>query len=433
MIESSQRALRGGSGSWRLAIAATVALAACGSDVDSTGSRHEVVVDTVGDTVVVRTLAGGVWDGEAALVPEVSIGELEGREEYLFGSISSIAVNDNRDLYVLDEQAQHVRVFDSAGVYVETLGGRGEGPGEFGYAEAIALLPDGRLAVRDSRNQRISVFGPQPGQIDQWGFDAGNSGSNHPLHTDVQGRTYLNTRDLSQTDWVMHVVVLGPDGTHLDTLPEPSSPVERPVLTAEHTAEWGTSTASALVPFAPQFQWTVHPGGHFLAGMPSEYRIDLVRDDDVLRIERTTEPAPIHDEERAYHRERVVGAMRNTEPGWSWNGPPIPEHKPFFQGLAAGRDGRIWVRLATEAQPVENENHDPENPLSVPTNWVESLRYDVFEPDGTYLGVVVPPDEFQPYPHPIFDGDLVWAVTRDELGVERVVRFRIVVAGEDVQ
>lgn len=73
-------------------------------------------------------MSGSVWGTEATLVPEISVGELDGAEEYLFGSISSIAVNDNRDLYVLDEQAQHVRVFDSAGVYVETLGGRGEGP-----------------------------------------------------------------------------------------------------------------------------------------------------------------------------------------------------------------------------------------------------------------------------------------------------------------
>jgi len=399
--------------------------AACGTDAGPAIAGTEMVVDTIGDTVVVRTLSGSVWKGEVKLVPEISVGELDGAEELLFGSISSIAVNDRWDLYVLDEQAQHVRVFDSAGVYVETLGGRGEGPGEFGYAEAIALLPDGRLVVRDSRNNRISVFGPDPGQTDQWGFDAGNSGSNYPLHTDVHGRTYLNTRDLSRTDWVRHIIVIGPDGTHLDTLPEPSSPVERPMLTAEHTAEWGTGSTSAHVPFSPVFQWTVHPSGHFLTGLPSEYRINVPRDDGVLRIERTTTPAPIHDEERARAHERVVRSMRNTDPDWSWTGPPIPERKPFYQELLAGRDGRIWVRLVTEGHPVENENQDPDNPRSEPVTWEESLRYDVFEPDGRYLGIVAPPGGFTPYVNPVFDGDHVWAVTRDELGVERVVRFRI--------
>lgn len=399
--------------------------AACGTDAGPAPAGPEVVVDTIGDTTVVRTVSGRVWDAEATLVPEISVGELDGAEEYLFGSISSIAVNDRWDLYVLDEQAQHVRVFDADGGYVETLGGRGEGPGEFGYAEAVALLPDGRLVVRDSRNNRISVFGPDPGQTDQWGFDAGNSGSNHPLHIDVQGRTYLTTRDLSSTDWVMHIIVLGPDGTHLDTLPEPSSPVERPMLTAEHAAEWGTSSTSAHVPFSPVFQWTVHAGGHFISGLPSEYRINVPHDDGVLRIERTTTPAPIHDEERTRARERVERSMRNTDPDWSWDGPPIPEHKPFYQQLLVGRDGRIWVRLVTEGHPVEKGNQDPENPRSEPVTWEESLRYDVFQPDGTYLGVVVPPDGFSPFVQPVFDGDHVWGVTRDDLGVERVVRYRI--------
>ena len=63
----------------------------------------------------------------------------------------------------------------------------------------------------------------------------------------------------------------------------------------------------------------------------------------------------------------------------------------------------------------------------MPVNWVEPVRYDVFEPDGTYLGAVVPPEEFEPFPRPVFEGDYVWTVTEDELGVERVVRFRITI------
>ena len=371
----------------------TFTLTACGTDTGPAAAGPETVVETIGDTTVVRTLAGSVWDGEATLVPEVSIGELDGAEEYLFGWIWSIAVDDDQNVYVFDEQAQHVRVFASAGVYVETLGRSGEGPGEFGSAEAIALLPDGRLVVRDSRNQRIEVFGPGVGQTKQWGYNAGNHGSNSPLYTDAQGRTFVITRDVSQDGFVMQLIVFGPDGTPVDTLPDPSSAHEAPTLTAEYTEEWGSGTSSAPVPFAPRFQWTVHPSGHFLTGLPSEYRIDLARDDGVLRIERATDPAPIHDEERAQRREQVVRSMRNTDPDWSWNGPPIPEHKPFYQQLLAGRDGRIWVRLVTASYPVENENYDPENT------------------------------------RPVFNGDYVWAVTRDELGVQRVVRFRIEVGG----
>ena len=402
-------------------------LAACGTDTVSSGSGPATVTETIGDTTIVRTVSGSVWEGEATLVPEVSIGEVEGEEEYLFGSIWSIAVDDDRNVYAFDGQAHHVRVYDPEGVYVETLGRRGEGPGEFRSAQAIGVLPDGRLVVRDSGNKRVAVFGPGPGQTDHWGYDPGNSGSNSPLPTDRQGRTYLITRDLSQTDWVMHIIVLGPDGTHLDTLPEPSSPFEPPVVTAEGEVEGGYGTYTVPVPFAPSFTWAIHPSGHFVSGLSDEYRIEVARDDGILRIERTTDPAPVHDDEGARQRESLERRMQSNIPGWTWGGPSIPEHKPFYSELVAGRDGRIWVRLWTEAHPVENEDYDPEDPRSERVFWREPLRYDVFEPDGTYLGVVAPPDDFTPFVTPVFDGDHVWAVTRDELGVQRVVRYRIVV------
>ena len=416
--------------------AATTAftLAACETGTESPVSEPEVVFETIGDTTVVRTLSGSVWGAEATLVPEVSIGELDGPEEYLFGRVSSIAVDDDQTVYAFDPQAQHVLVYDSLGTYVETLGRPGEGPGEFSRAEAMALLPDGRLVVRDPGNNRLEVFVPGTGESAQWRYEVVGLHSFFPLYTDVNGRTFLRTSDLARDGMATHLIVFGPDGTQVDTLPEPSDAHEPPMLNAERrgVSPSGRPTllsTNEIVPFSPMLLWTVHPSGRFLTGLSSEYRIDLLRDNGVLRIERAADPVPVREEERAYERDRIEGDMRDTDPGWDWNGPPIPQHKPFYRELLAGRDGRIWVWLATEARPVENEYHDPEDPSSRPVIWREPLRYDVFEPDGTYLGVVVPPDEFTPYVNPVFDGDHVWAVTRDELGVQRVVRFRIEVGG----
>lgn len=407
----------------------TLSPVACGIDTEPSGTGPDVVVDTIGDTIVVRTLSGSVWGAEATLVPEVAVGRLDGPEEYLFGRVTSIAVDDSRRVYVLDDQAQHVRVYDADGVYLETLGGRGEGPGEFTRAESMAVLPDGRLVVRDPGNLRVQVFGPGPGEQHEWTYLSGNFYTTRALYTDVRGRTFLfaRIRD-SSGNLVVHLVVLGPDGAAVDTLPEPSSDFEPPLVRAERTDDEGnTSSVSSVVPFSPFYNWSVHASGHFLTGLSGEYRIDLARDDGVLRIERQSTPIPVSDAERDHERESTVRMIRLSIPGWNWDGPSIPRHKPIFKSLLSGRDGRIWVWLSTEAYSVENDDYDPDNPFSEPVSWIEPTRYDVFESDGTYLGAVATPDGFSSYPNPVFEGDHVWAVTWDELGVQRVVRYRIVV------
>lgn len=53
------------------------------------------------------------------------------------------------------------------------------------------------------------------------------------------------------------------------------------------------------------------------------------------------------------------------------------------------------------------------------------MTFDVFEADGTFLGSVRAPDGLSVFPEPVFRGDTLWALTRDELDVQRVVRYRV--------
>ena len=347
----------------------------------------------------------------------MSIGELDGPEEYLFGRIGSLAVDNDRNVYVFDAQALHVRVFDDAGTYIATLGREGEGPGEFGRAETIAVLPDGRLLVRDPGNMRVQVFDPVSGETDEWEYNSGNTyRSGAPLYTDVRGQTFLLTRDQSGDDII---IVLGTDGTHLDTLPEPSmtsssgrsTPPQRavpgsPLPCPSHPGSCGPFTPPAIsLPVSPPTTastWSVTTA--------------------CCGIERDYEPVPVSDGERDYWRESTVQMIRFTVPDWTWDGPRIPDYKPIFKRLLTGWDGRIWVWLATEGERVENEDHDPENPFSKPVTWRESRRYDVFESDGTYLGVVVPPDGSPPLSSTAF---MSWAVATDELGCSATIRMRM--------
>jgi hypothetical protein len=82
-------------------------------------------------------------------------------------------------------------------------------------------------------------------------------------------------------------------------------------------------------------------------------------------------------------------------------------------------------REAPDATPAELTPGEPPPPPS----WIEPVAFDVFESDGRYLGQVHAPDGLLPYPYPVLDTDRVWAIVRDDMGVQTIVRFAIVADG----
>jgi hypothetical protein len=117
--------------------------------------------------------------------------------------------------------------------------------------------------------------------------------------------------------------------------------------------------------------------------------------------------------------------MQWLDPNWRWNGPQIPKNKPAFSGLYVGKNGRIWVLRDGPAYEVEDADFDPTDPDDVEINWEQDRSFDVFESDGTFLGTVSIPRDMATSPTPVFGTDFIWAVTRDDTDVQRIVRYRI--------
>jgi hypothetical protein len=394
------------------------------------GSHGDLEVERtyVGDTLVVRTVAGSAWDGQARLVPEVAIGELDGELEYLFGSIRSLAVADDGTVYVVDSQVPELRVYDAEGVFRKVLGRPGEGPGEIKQPDGgLAVLSDGRVLVRDPGNGRIQVYSPAGDPLATWPIRGGFNTSTpfHQTWADEVHAVILLDPEADVRDWRTGLVRFGPDGVPGDTLVPPDFGYE--AATVEARREGGASVTS--VPFSPREAWTLHPEGYFVHGLSTRYRVDLFKPSGVLRIEREHEPVPVSGGEKREEEARVTRNMRYTDPDWRWNGAAIPDVKPPFQGLFVGQDGRIWVQVHQPALEVEDPDYDPTDPTSVEDRWREPVAFDVFGGDGTYEGRVRTDRGFRLYPTPVFGDTHVWATTRDDLDVQRVVRFRIEVEG----
>jgi hypothetical protein len=373
--------------------------------------------DTVGDTIVVRTVSGSVGAAQHQLVPELSIGVFEGPDEHIFGAVGHIAVAPAGDMYVYDWQVPVIRRYDHAGTYVRNVGRGGEGPGEYRQISGMEVLPDGRLLTWDPRLGRVSVFAND--SLERSWQAQGGTFSSRALTVDTSGHVVLLIRLRSGPDDPFRHAFVRCDltGTLIDSVVPPDSGFVTQSVRA--VLGDGRSRVTYSVPFSPRVTNVWSPLGYLVSGVSDRYALTLVgASDRPFRIERDAPPVPVGSQERAQARDGVVENIRRSDQTWRWSGADIPATKPAYRVVMPGRDGRLWVRTSRTAEPVQGEDRDG-NPV---TRWVEPTVWDVFEPGGRYLGEVAEPDGTNLM---VVHGDMAWGVQSDSLDVQRVVRFRI--------
>lgn len=392
------------------------------------------------DTVV-KAATRPVHAGVATLVREMRFGEATGADEYLFGDVSEIAVDRDGSFYVFDRQVPALRKYDANGKFVRTFGRSGQGPGEYRNAGGLALLRDGRVLLWDGGNWRFNVYAADGTMLPAWPTPSGTSGgmigTSRALMVDTTGRiVYLNRSLFSPSErgagsrrvWIRY----RDDGTPIDTIETPAFAQSSPTITA--SSPDGRARTSTGVPFAPQPRYAMSPHGYVVSGIPARYAFEIPSArGSVMSVRRTVPPVPVTRQERDSARDAVTQRMRRTNPAWSWNGPEIPRDKPAYEQLYVGSDGRIWVALVAEMRPgggsfsaIGGGGGSAPRISQRPDATTEAPRrpalYDVFEPDGTYLGQVRVPAGFVSY---VRRGDQVWGVEFDEDDVPRVARYRI--------
>ena len=102
---------------------------------------------------------GNRYNGEVfTFEEELSIGVGDGAEEYMFTFPVDIEIDSKGNIYVSDFMENCVKVYNSNGVYVITIGRKGKGPGEFSRLSNIDIDSEDSLYAMDFENRRISVF-----------------------------------------------------------------------------------------------------------------------------------------------------------------------------------------------------------------------------------------------------------------------------------
>ena len=89
---------------------------------------------------------------------ELSIGVIDGPEYLMFSGISDIDIDNDGNIYVLDNRESCCRVFSPDGAFLRTIGHPGQGPGELKQPYHQHLCKKNQLWIEDFGNRRFAVF-----------------------------------------------------------------------------------------------------------------------------------------------------------------------------------------------------------------------------------------------------------------------------------
>jgi hypothetical protein len=390
------------------------------------------VTDSAG-VQVVHNPAEGVWrpGSEWTVTEALRIGTAEGEPEYQFAQIMAspgvpaVAVASDGRIIVLDTQAQLLKVFSPGGAYERTLGGPGGGPGELAPgASAVLITPGDTVLVSDMGNQRANLYLLDGTFVRSFPLPFAE-GIPFRWESTTDGRVIAQLRRLAfpgssgPPDTMDVLVERRLDGTLGDTLMR---------VPSGQTLKF-SGGAPEIRLFSPEPAWALS-GEHVLYGVSDAFRIGVYAHGGALQrvVDKPFTREPVTGADQEMYKDMMRKAAAGQAPPEQINQfiqmVKFAEFYPAFAQIVGGPGGSMWVQqlqTASSLPPEQREDYNPQQDIGSP-------RWDVFDAEGRFLGVVTMPARFQPVR---FAGDKIYGVQRDELDVQYVVVLNLVRPGDD--
>lgn len=386
------------------------AAAACGDASADAGAS--VARDSAGVRIVQSERPR--WkDGEGWTVgetPSVDIGVVDGDAAYQLDEVYSVARLADGRVLVADGGTKQLRLYSAQGRHLRSMGREGGGPGEFTYLGWAGPGPADSLLAWDPQSKRLSVFAPDgrfvrtvtPTGLDRMFPQASGVLADGSLlvsgGVNLGGQMELKgeVRDTATYHRVAR------DGRSLGRL-GPFPGWETFVFTSE------TNLLMESIPFGRNV--FVRPaGGEVLVAQNDRYEARFLAPDGALRriVRRTFQPVRVTDadwnahfdeedarEDGSSHAEgadlaRLRARRREVL--------PRRETFPAFADARTDAEGNLWMEQYL--RPGE-----------------EPPRWDVFDPEGHWLGTVETPSGLRIHQ---IGADWILGVEKDELEVEHV-------------
>ena len=392
-----------------LAVFMSIALAASGCREQAPVERAPTIaIDSAGVEVVTSDPRNSDIYCTLSEEPVFSVGTLEGADPYMFFFLRGAARLLDGSVAVMDNGSGEIRIFGPDGRHLRSMGGKGEGPGEFRIGRFIWVLPGDTLWVGDYRPWRYHVY------ASTGAFSRTVAMEPPHLNASLGGGVLANGVSVNVRD--------------LFQIPEENFRIPEPLFVEAHAADgavigelakldgrrWGEwdGTAGSLWMLFDPVPVAFARGTTIAITTAMEPEVRLL--DEEMRLRRIVRWLdPDREVTRAHvqaYRDNLI-ERRGGRGSENWgrfdddmisDRRPVADVFPTVSSLRVGRDGRLWV------YPYRRPG--------------EEADWWIFGQDGDFQCRLDHPAGVTIYE---VGADYLLGVHRDELDVERVVMYEL--------
>jgi len=328
------------------------------------------------------------------LEEDLSIGR-EDDDNYLFYDPRNISVDDQRNIYILERGNHRIQKFDKNGQFLQTIGKKGQGPGEFERPYSLFLDKNNNIYVSD--RGKIHFFS-----------HTGEFIKTIPLSDQVsiffvssEGNIYGLMTQRSERERTELIVKMNSEGKILKNIAkfaEVTQVMRKSGNTISRFSITHTYNHSLYFAFSNDDQ--------LFSGNSSEYVFSQTNlEGDVELIVKKEEAfPPISQKEK----DKIFEGLSQLVEQWPKEvveeAVQFPSYRPFFDRILTDDRGRIFIR---RVKPVLDES--------------ENVEFDIFSKDGYYLYRALLPLS----PEIIQNGYFYDLYTSDETGEVKIKRYKV--------
>ncbi len=308
---------------------------------------------------------------------ELSIGEREAQEEYMFSQLNSIDIDEDENIYVFDTKQAKIKVFNKDGNFLQDIGRSGQGPGEFMFPWGIIISPGQEIVVCDLMYRRLIFFsldGKYQREVPTW----------------RQGRL-LNMMLDSRGNIVGEAYQ-----KKIFALKKFNSNFE-PFLTLKSIRR---DKIPILESLSPKLQWSISNSDEIIWGYSAIYEFNVHNSDGKLmkKIIKDYEPTQIMEEDYSEQVRTKFGG-RPIPPEFERE---LPKNYPAFKSFSIDDEGRLFV-ITFEKADKGGGNY-----------------CDVFDSDGKYIAKI----PFRSAPR-VWKNGKFYTIESDEEGFQVVKKYKV--------